>query len=1364
MPYGSTRRSALVALAGLALLATPRAGAAAAPPDPTPAPRGPAVRGPGAGDAPSDAPVQPYLYLLATHDDNRPFASVPGRASYSTPAYYSMDAPRAATLVYTSAQVVPRALVQVSVTDVSVNQVPVSYVLRLRRPDNSYVTFVNGQTEMHYQGGTSSRVLGAQFDASSLATGAYTYTAIVDAVYPGGSFRQNTLSLRFVVLNEVASPFGAGWTVAGVHRLYVQQNGILLARGDGTAVFYEKSCATCPYTTPQGEFGTLSPDNGQYRRSFADSTREQYDGAGRLLWVRDRVGNTTSYGYDAAGRLGYIQDPVGKRLVFGYNTAGKLATITDPGGRVTQVTVNASGDLAQVVDPGNGFALRATYDAAHRLVTHQDRRGGVWTLAYHATGMLDSLQMPGVPVLRNGTEQTVRPTVRYRSVEEAVVPPAGTGTASSPAPLVLGTDLVVTDARGFSTAYRLSKWGPEQVTEPRGRVTVINYTPHGQVTYRRDPAGRVMNWWWTGQNLDSVFDATASRTLRYRYGAFNQVREISDGTFTQVLALDSRGLVQTEGLAGSSTLTRYTYDTRGRVTQVIDPQGHYTRVYYASAGAMNTDSVVGDTAGQRVSFTYDGLGRPRTLTNGGNQTASAWFDALNRDSVYVVAGDTVRYGYDGLYPDRVILPGNQVYETRYNALGWAREVLTPAPGTRRMYHDEAGNVVRSVDRRGLPVTYAYDALGQVVTRTADGLTATFAYDSLGLWTAASNAEATDTTWFNQAGQTVKAVTWLNGQRYQRTYGYDSGARRTMMRVQTERGRDWYWDDAQHCSVLFGANQHGKQHCLNLWSVNYSYDTSGQLQHFSVGGDWLYGDDEYDPYAYYRVFNAGAVFSYNADRMLTGTTVGTTTMTRQYDRLHALRSITYTPDSVNAALGGNWVRDRMGRPLQRYNAAQTGFKWFDYDGRGQLQRFGTGVFAGGMWSQGEDWDSPFDRAGNPADSGAVVLPGNRLQSYRSVWVDHDADGNVISLDGSYKRSQFYWNSLGQLAWGNDDATQTGAEYGYDAGGRRVRRSGSSGVTYYLYDGENLLAEIAPDGAFTRVYSYYPGTDRPHAMVQNDSVYYYLTDEPGHVVGLVRPNGSLANRYDYTPFGELRFVREQVPNDLQYASRPWDDELSLYHMRARDYDPFLRRFISEDPIGLAGGVNLYAYARNSPVLFRDPFGFSADGGECKYVPAREREVGARQDSYGQWWKIQCPVIFVGGTGTVAIPLVGITVGVGHWTSGDEEGRYFRIGYASGLDASGGIEGGRSDSQGAFFGPAAGGCMSFLAAGGCFTGNPSGTTTSLGAARSLVKIPSPVTGHVEASYTFNLGSRPAPPPYGVRQFLRDAYNAITFQGMRP
>jgi RHS repeat-associated protein len=98
-----------------------------------------------------------------------------------------------------------------------------------------------------------------------------------------------------------------------------------------------------------------------------------------------------------------------------------------------------------------------------------------------------------------------------------------------------------------------------------------------------------------------------------------------------------------------------------------------------------------------------------------------------------------------------------------------------------------------------------------------------------------------------------------------------------------------------------------------------------------------------------------------------------------------------------------------------------------------------------------------------------------------------------------------------------------------------------------------------------------------------------------MGLYNSAGQVVNQYKYKPFGEPTQTTEGVANSLRFASQQYDAKTGLYLMSARWYDPALQRFVSEDPIGILGGINTYAYAGNDPVNFSDPSGLST-GATC------------------------------------------------------------------------------------------------------------------------------------------------------------------------
>lgn len=154
------------------------------------------------------------------------------------------------------------------------------------------------------------------------------------------------------------------------------------------------------------------------------------------------------------------------------------------------------------------------------------------------------------------------------------------------------------------------------------------------------------------------------------------------------------------------------------------------------------------------------------------------------------------------------------------------------------------------------------------------------------------------------------------------------------------------------------------------------------------------------------------------------------------------------------------------------------------------------------------------------------------------------------------------------------------------------------------------ELDGAGNPVREYAYYPGIDQPNAMrrVSDGAVFRYTQEQPGHVSGLVGAGNVVVNTYAYTPWGEPIATQEQVEQPLRYAAREYDKETGLYFVRARYFDPRQGRFVSEDPIGLEGGINPYAYAANDPSNLIDPTGLRP-GCEVGQV-----EVEVRYDTDG------------------------------------------------------------------------------------------------------------------------------------------------------
>jgi RHS repeat-associated protein len=145
--------------------------------------------------------------------------------------------------------------------------------------------------------------------------------------------------------------------------------------------------------------------------------------------------------------------------------------------------------------------------------------------------------------------------------------------------------------------------------------------------------------------------------------------------------------------------------------------------------------------------------------------------------------------------------------------------------------------------------------------------------------------------------------------------------------------------------------------------------------------------------------------------------------------------------------------------------------------------------------------------------------------------------------------------------------------------------SNGLNKELPDGPQAVMEIS-DGQNTNLLTGLD-TDEVIARYTQTGRTLYLQDALMSVIAQSRDDQSIQNFYGYSPFGEAVPTAEDRGNALEYTGRE-NDGTGLYYYRARYYDPILKRFVSEDPIGLAGGLNLYGYVGGSPTNLIDPTG--------------------------------------------------------------------------------------------------------------------------------------------------------------------------------
>jgi RHS repeat-associated protein len=234
--------------------------------------------------------------------------------------------------------------------------------------------------------------------------------------------------------------------------------------------------------------------------------------------------------------------------------------------------------------------------------------------------------------------------------------------------------------------------------------------------------------------------------------------------------------------------------------------------------------------------------------------------------------------------------------------------------------------------------------------------------------------------------------------------------------------------------------------------------------------------------------------------------------------------------------------------------------------------------------------------------------NELTSNSNASYTYDANGNIVSKTNSAGTMSYAWNFDNRLTGVTLPGTGGTVSFEYDPFGRRIQKAftqnGTTTTTNYVYDGDNLAEAADQNGNELAKYAQGEGIDQPVALSSGGAIYFYEADGLGSISSLTNSSGALANTYTYDSFGNVTASTGTVVNPFQFAGREFDPETGLYYYRARYYDPTAGRFLSEDPISVDGGLNVYRYAWNGPLGASDPFGLVP----CPTDPKRNQKCGA------------------------------------------------------------------------------------------------------------------------------------------------------------
>ena len=168
-----------------------------------------------------------------------------------------------------------------------------------------------------------------------------------------------------------------------------------------------------------------------------------------------------------------------------------------------------------------------------------------------------------------------------------------------------------------------------------------------------------------------------------------------------------------------------------------------------------------------------------------------------------------------------------------------------------------------------------------------------------------------------------------------------------------------------------------------------------------------------------------------------------------------------------------------------------------------------------------------------------------------------------------------------------------------------------MTYLLNSGEETIAEYDAYAGLARRYVYGPGIDEPLVWYEGTGTSdrrWYHADERGSAIAISNSSGNVTNVNAYDEYG---IPASTNTGRFQYTGQQWLAELGMQYSRNRIYSPTLGRFMQTDPIGIAGGINLYAYVGGDPVNRTDPLGLQDPEQEENVVVTGNRRRGPSAD---------------------------------------------------------------------------------------------------------------------------------------------------------
>ena len=774
---------------------------------------------------------------------------------------------------------------------------------------------------------------------------------------------------------------------------------------------------------------------------------------------------------------------------------------------------------------------------------------------------------------------------------------------------------LVTDVLGRKTRYEFDdNHELTALVNTQGGITRIKRNARGQAIAVTDPAGRITRYRYDERgNCTAVISPDGGMTRIDFHPHWNRPVRITDmlGASREFTWDVAGNLIREMDELGR--ITEYNHDDAGNLVRIRDAASSIQTLTWNAAGFLLSHT---DCSGRTTQYSYDKYGWLKSRTDAaGNITT--W--QHNADGLPVKVshadGGTEIYDYDR-YRRLVSFTSAEGQRTHWELGGdGLPEARIDALGHRITYqYDEARRLTGLVNENGVRYEMAWDALDNLIRECGfDGCQTEYEYDASG-WPVArkeygntGKESVIQTRWQRDAAGRLleKLVAQGSKRQWQRTrYRYDANGR--LITGINSGGRvELEWDAAGQL-LREQTLTRGKSVILQ-----HQYDELGnrtvttlpdgrEIRHFYYGS----GHRIQVNWGRRVISESGRDALHREVRRTQGI------LTSEYVHDEAGRLISQRASYKNQLVVGREYAWRRDGQLKQMTDSHSGAHRYGYDALGRL-------------TQAEGERFAFDPAHNLLEQEkAPPLRDNRLRVLGDCRWNYDAHGNVTEKRaGRHTAQRFHWNAEHQLeaAVTRRNGTEQRTRYGYDAFGRRSWKQDAFGVTHFIWDGNRLLSEER--GNQQHIWIYEDEGFVPLAQIstrrgesEHDAqVYWYHTDQAGLPRELTGVTGEVAWRADYRAWGRTVRVeagREDagpVHQPLRFQGQYYDAETGLHYNRFRYYDPDAGRFISQDPIGLAGGLNLYQYAPN-PLTWIDPWGLSKCGIEGRYKEIDKTDLPA------------------------------------------------------------------------------------------------------------------------------------------------------------